>query len=98
MPRIPLVSHDKANHSIYGFLIYLAAAFMALGFGAESANAALVGFLAASAAAWGKELYDRRASGTYDPDDATATMVGGAAGAAATTAPSLMLWLRAALA
>jgi uncharacterized protein YfiM (DUF2279 family) len=94
MQSIPTVPFDKANHAIYGLLIYLCVLAVALMFHAHPATAAAGGFFVSLSAGWAKELYDRRGHGTHDLYDALATALGGAAGAAATVMPQLIEWLR----
>jgi len=64
--------HDKALHFIVGVLIYAAAHFIHL----------VVGMVAVTVAAVGKEVYDWFHQDRHTPDlwDAVATMAGGVAG------------------
>jgi hypothetical protein len=64
--------HDKALHFIVGVLIYAAAHFVS----------PVVGMIAVTVAAVGKEVYDYANRDKHTPDlwDAVATVLGGAAG------------------
>jgi len=64
--------HDKALHFIVGVLIYAAAHFIS----------PVVGMIAVTVAAVGKEVYDYANRDKHTPDlwDAVATVLGGAAG------------------
>jgi hypothetical protein len=64
--------HDKALHFIVGVLIYAAAHFVS----------PVVGMIAVTVAAVGKEVYDYMNRDKHTPDlwDAVATLLGGAAG------------------
>lgn len=70
--NMPLIPQDKANHFIYGLVIFL---LVGLSFGAIPglAAAALIGMV--------KEIYDKvSGKGTPDVYDFVATVVGGVAG------------------
>jgi len=94
MQRLPTVAFDKANHFIYGLTIYLVVLACLLVLHVDPAPAAAGGFFVALAIGWAKEAHDRDGSRTYDPDDALATALGAASGAASTTMPLLVQWLR----
>ena len=103
---LPMLSHDKANHFVYGALAGAAGALLALlvllalrllglqlhplAVFAPAAAAALAAFVVG----WGKEAHDRRTKrGVYDPRDAHVTFYGGlpvAAAAAAAACAALM--------
>lgn len=70
--NLPQLPQDKANHFIYGQLIFLVVAVV---FGS------FLGILATAVAAVGKEVYDKVSkTGTKDWNDALATLAGGGVG------------------
>ena len=71
---------DKRDHATAGALIgtagYLGTAWVLPD--SQPWQRFLIGSLAATAAGWGKELYDRQGHGTYESRDAWMTALGGA--------------------
>lgn len=74
---LPIIPQDKANHIVYGSVIFTAA-YVIFGFAGLPALPIAAGAVVVLAVA--KEIYDRahRATHTPDPMDALATIAGGA--------------------
>lgn len=67
--NLPLIPHDKANHVIYGLVVFLVG---------NALHSWQAGIIAAAAVAVAKELYDKfSGKGTPDGWDVVAT-IGGA--------------------
>ena len=77
---LPIIPKDKANHYIYGNLIFLAV-FVLSNFVVSASLAASLGLFAVAVAGIGKEIYDS-ISGTGTPEvmDAVYTIAGGLSG------------------
>ena len=72
--KLPVLAQDKANHAVYGNVIFVVAVLLGLLIGADVGNfAAWVTILVACV----KEVYDRETGlGLFDRMDTLATIVG----------------------
>lgn len=89
---LPMLAHDKANHVIYGALIFMAGAALALLF-LSPAYARCVGGAAAAAAAVLKELADWRRNEHDMAQGFPPSRGAESADALATVAGALAVWL-----
>ncbi len=67
-----MIQNDKASHFLHGLIISFTVGWVY----------PILGFLAATAVGYGKEAWDRRGNGTFDPADFYWTSGGGILGAA----------------
>lgn len=71
--NLPLIPQDKANHFIYGLVIFMVVAILLT---------PVIGLGACTVAAFGKEVYDLQHKDRHTPDiyDAIWTIIGGTIG------------------
>lgn len=72
--KLPLLAQDKANHFVYGAVLFTVGYLAGLQIGEHPL---LSGMVLTAVVAIGREAYSRvTGKGTYDPLDAVATMAG----------------------